>query len=86
MNPEKLKESFEKEIVFHGGIDTQEILPFGTREMIESTVKNTIDKLNKNGGYILAAAHNIQEDVPPENLAIMLEAARNFGKRQINEL
>ena len=80
MQPQKLKDAYGDRIVFHGGIDTQDILPFVTRESIEKTVKETIETLNKNGGYIFAAAHNIQEDVPPENLVYMLEAANKFGK------
>lgn len=80
MQPKKLKDTYGSSIVFHGGIDTQEILPFGTKEKIEETVKETIEILNKDGGYIFASAHNIQEDVPPENLICMLEAARKYGK------
>jgi uroporphyrinogen decarboxylase len=79
MQPEKIKAAYGDRIVFHGGIDTQEILPFGTKETIEEVVKETIEVLNKNGGYIFAAAHNIQEDVPPQNLVYMLEAARRYG-------
>lgn len=81
MEPQKLKENYGQQIVFHGGIDTQSILPFGTRETIEKTVKETIDILNRDGGYIFAAAHNIQEDVPPQNLVYMFEAARKYGKK-----
>jgi len=81
MQPKKLKESFGDKIVFHGGFDTQETLPFGTQEEIESSVKMTIDILNENGGYIFAAAHNIQDDVPPESLICMLEAAKKYGKQ-----
>ena len=80
MQPQKLKDTYGDKVVFHGGIDTQDILPFGTKESIEAAVKETISILNKNGGYIFAAAHNIQEDVPPENLVIMLEAANKYGK------
>jgi uroporphyrinogen decarboxylase len=80
MQPENLKKTYGNKIVFHGGIDTQDVLPFGTKESIEKTVKETIEILNKDGGYIFAAAHNIQEDVPPQNLVYMLEAARKFGK------
>jgi uroporphyrinogen decarboxylase len=76
MEPARLKESYGDRIVFHGGIDTQEILPFGTRESIEKTVRDTIGIMNRNGGYIFAAAHNIQEDVPPQNIVYMFEEAR----------
>lgn len=79
MQPEKLKKTYGSKIVFHGGIDTQDILPFGSKESIEATVKETIDIMNRDGGYIFAAAHNIQEDVPPQNLVYMLEAANKYG-------
>ena len=38
-----------------------------------------VEVLSENGGYIFAAAHNIQEDVPPENVVYMFQAARKFG-------
>ncbi len=81
MEPSNLKNNYGDKIVFHGGLDTQEELPFGNKESIERTVGKTIDILNKAGGYIFAAAHNIQEDVPPQNLVYMFQAARKFGKK-----
>lgn len=80
MQPENLKKTYGPKIVFHGGIDTQDILPFGSKESIEKDVRDTIGIMNKEGGYIFAAAHNIQEDVPPQNLVYMLEAANKYGK------
>jgi len=81
MNPANLKDNYGEGIVFHGGIDTQDLLPFGNKESIEENVKSTIDILNNAGGYLFAAAHCIQEDVPPQNLVYMFEAARKFGKK-----
>lgn len=78
MQPERLKEAFGSRMVFHGGIDTQELLPFAGNDEIEQTVKHTIGVMNQNGGYILAAAHNIQPDVKPEKLVVMLEAANRY--------
>lgn len=78
MSPANLKKTYGANIVFHGGIDTQDILPFGTKENIEASVHNTIEIMNQNGGYIFAAAHNIQEDIPPQNVVYMFEAARAF--------
>lgn len=81
MRPERLKQTYGDKIVFHGGLDTQEVLPFGTKESVEDAVKETVDALLKDGGYIFAAAHNIQEDVPPQNLVYMLEAAKKIKCR-----
>ncbi len=80
MAASKLKEAYGDKIVFHGGIDTQEILPFSEKTVVKETVSEVIETMNKGGGYIFAAAHNIQEDVNPENLTTMLETAREVGK------
>lgn len=82
MSALKLKNEYGDKIVFHGGIDTQEILPFSDESGVKETVTEVIETLNKNGGYIFAAAHNIQEDVNPENLTIMLETARKAGREK----
>ena len=82
MEPEKIKSRYGDQMVFHGGFDTQEVLPFGTPEKVEENVKEIMQVMNKNGGYIFAAAHNIQEDVPPENIVAMFKAARKYGKKQ----
>lgn len=78
MSPKRLKTTYGHKICFHGGLDTQAILPFGTEENIELEVKKLIKTMAKNGGYIFAAAHNIQEDVPPENLINMFKFARKI--------
>lgn len=81
MHPAKLKDTFGDRIVFHGGIGTQEELLHGTKDSIEEYVKTTISIMNKQGGYIFAAAHNIQEDIPPQNIVYMFEAAKKFGRK-----
>lgn len=75
MEANRLKREFGERIVFHGGIDTQELLPFGDEALIRETVSKVIETMNQDGGYIFAAAHNIQEDVNPKSLTIMLETA-----------
>ncbi len=80
MNPERLKREFGDKIVFHGGLDTQDVLPFGTEETVKTAVDKLISTMNNDGGYIFAAAHNIQPDVPPENVIHMFKAARKAGQ------
>lgn len=80
MQPRRLKETYGDKIVFHGDIDTQELLPFASESQIEETVHETIEILNRDGGYIFAAAHNIQPDVNPKSLTVMLEAARKYRR------
>lgn len=79
MEPERLKAAFGDRLVFHGGFDTQGVLPFGTVDQIEAEVQRVMGALKPNGGYIFSAAHIIQDDVPPENVLAMYRAARRFG-------
>jgi uroporphyrinogen decarboxylase len=64
---------------FLGGVDLQHVLPYGTAQEVEDFVKDLIRDLAPGGGYILAACHTLPEDVKPENIAVMLEAARRWG-------
>ena len=75
MNPVHLKKEFGRDIVFWGGgIDTQKTLPFGTPAEVKKEVRRNIEILSDNGGYVFASVHNIQSDVPVENILAMLEA------------
>lgn len=79
MEPERLKADFGHRLCFHGGFDTQGVLPFGQPQEIEAEVKRVMDALKPNGGYIFSAAHNIQSDVSAENVLTMYRAARRLG-------
>ncbi len=74
MDPAALKREFGEQLVFHGGIDVQQILPFATPEKVREEVKRIVAILGQGGGYILAPSHNIQADVPPENVLAMYQA------------
>lgn len=76
MQPERLKKDFGNQFVFHGGLDTQSVLPNGTKESVTQAVNALLDAMQPGGGYIFAAAHNLQADVPPENIITMFRAAR----------
>ena len=78
MSPELLKNKYGDRITFWGGIDEQQTLPFGSRDEIEAEVKKMLEIMGKDGGYILAPSHNIQEDTKPENVIAMFEAAKRF--------
>lgn len=80
MDPKELKDEFGDSLCFHGGIDTQKTLPFGTKEDVISEVKERIQILGKKGGYILAPVHTVEPDVPIENVLAVYEAAREYGK------
>ncbi|MBT3272231.1 MAG: uroporphyrinogen decarboxylase [Spirochaetales bacterium] len=79
MNTTFLKDNFGNKLCFHGGIDIQDVLPNGTHEDVENEVRNRIAIWAPNGGYIFCAAHNIQADVPPENITAMYRSAQRWG-------
>jgi uroporphyrinogen decarboxylase len=75
MDTGKLKSEFGSELSFWGGgIDTQKVLPHGSVSEVKDEVKRRIDDLAPGGGFVFAAVHNIQPDVPPENIRAMWEA------------
>ena len=78
MDPEFLKKTYGKDLVFFGGIDVQELLPFCTPQMIKDEVKRRMDILGKDGGYIVAPAHNIQADTPVKNVMAFFDAVLNY--------
>lgn len=78
MNPARLKADFGSSIVFHGGLDTQAVLPNGTEESVSQAVHDLLDIMQPGGGYIFAAVHNLQCDVPVENIVAMFRAARSW--------
>lgn len=80
MDSKRLKREFGDRISFWGGIDTHKVLPFGTPEDVRGEVKRRIEDLGPGGGYILNSVHNLQPEVPPENIVAMFEAAKEFGK------
>jgi len=83
MDTKRLKQEFGDKLSFWGGIDTQRVLTFGTPEDVEEEVKRRIVDLAPGGGYILSSVHNIQPNVPPENIVAMFEAARKYGEYPI---
>ena len=78
-----LKAKFRDKITFWGGIDTQNILPFGSVKDVEKEVKQRIRDLAPGGGCVLAAVHNIQPDVSPENVLAMADSVHKFGSYPI---
>lgn len=72
----ELKASFGDVLVFHGAMDNQYTLPFGTPDEVRAEVAENIDVLGAGGGYVLAPCHNIQSITPVENVIAMYEAVR----------
>jgi hypothetical protein len=79
MDPRKLKEKYGDKLVFWGGgVDTQGAFAFGTPAQVREQVKSQCDILNNNGGFVFNTVHNIQANVPFENVVAMLEALKEL--------
>jgi len=78
-----LKEQFGRRICFHGGIDVQQVLPNATVEQVKAEVALRIRDLGRDGGYILAPCHNINIDIPVENVLTTFDAAREYGNQLV---
>jgi len=81
MDTKELKKNFGKNLTFYGGgIDTQHVLPKGSVQDVQQEVERRISDLAEGGGYVVAPVHNIQGDVPAENVVAMYQSARQFGR------
>lgn len=77
--PLDLKERFGEKFAFWGAIDQQDLLPNGTDAELEADILEKITVLGKNGGYMVAPAHIIQQDVSPERVLKFIELCRKHG-------
>lgn len=81
MAPAGLKAAYGERLVFWGGgIDSQHVLPRATPAEIRESVRGHLAAFKPGGGYVFNNVHNIQADVPPENVLAMYDAAFEFGK------
>jgi uroporphyrinogen decarboxylase len=80
MDHARLKREFGKQLSFHGGIDIQHTLPFGTPDEVRFQVRRTLNCLAPNGGYIVAPTHYLLPDVPPENILALRETVLESGQ------
>ena len=82
MDPVRLKREFGQDVTFWGGgANTQHVLPRATPEEVRQHVRDLIEILAPGGGYVFCQVHNIQANVPPENIVAMFDAALEFGRR-----
>jgi len=81
MEPASLKSRFGDRIIFHGGIDTQQVLPTESPEGVYRHALDTIETLGECGGYIFAPSQTLLPDIPVENIDAMYRAAREYRAR-----
>jgi uroporphyrinogen-III decarboxylase len=79
MDPKKLKKEYGDKLVFWGGgVDTQGVFAFGTPKQVKEQVKTQCSILNENGGFVFNTVHNVQANVPFENVVAMLEGLKEI--------
>ena len=79
MDPATLKQRFGDKLTFWGGgIDTQRTLPFGTPAEIRQQVRERLATFSPGGGFVFNAVHNIQANVPAENLLALFEGLKKW--------
>ncbi|HON93350.1 MAG TPA: uroporphyrinogen decarboxylase family protein [Sedimentisphaerales bacterium] len=80
MDPAMLKQRFGHDLTFWGGgCDAQHVLPFGTPDEVREQVRRNLEVFKPSGGYVFNGIHNIQADVPPENVVALFDAAYEYG-------
>ncbi len=81
MEPQRLRQDFGPKVVFWGGgCDTQNVLPSASPQAVKDHVRENLKSFGRgDGGYVFCQVHNIQQDVPVDNVVAMLEAAYEFG-------
>ncbi len=80
MDTGELKREFGRDLVFWGGgVDTQRVLGSGTPEDVRAEVLHRVEDLRGDGGFVFATVHNIQPNVPAENILAMRAALREAG-------
>ncbi len=80
MEREGLARDFGDKIAFHGAVDNQQTLPFGTPDDVRNEVRENVEIFGKGRGYIIAPCHNIQPITPTANILALYEAAQEYGK------
>lgn len=80
MDPKHLKKEYGKDVTFWGGgVDTQSVLPSGTPAEVEKQVVEQCEIVVKEGGFVFNTVHNIQANVPVENIVAMINAIHKIN-------
>lgn len=64
---------FGARLTFHGGVDTQRTLPFGTTEDVRAEVRSYLELTREHGGYVLVSSQHFIADIPDDNILAMYD-------------
>jgi uroporphyrinogen decarboxylase len=76
----RIKKRFGNQACLFGGLDIQEVLPFGNLEAVEREVRRVLSVAARGGGYILAGAHNIQPDTAVDKIEAIFRVVKQHGR------
>lgn len=80
MDLRDVKEKYGKQICLLGNVDCRYVLPYGSEEDVRRDVRRCIDAAAKDGGFILTSSNSIHANVKVENVYVMVDEARKYGK------
>ncbi len=83
MDPAKVKKDFGARLTLWGTVDIQEVLPRGTPQQVADEVRLRLRTAGPGGGLLIAPAHNIQSEVPVENILAFYQTAQQDGRYPI---
>jgi len=75
MDVYELVPKYRGRLAFHGGLSTQQTLPFGSAQDVRDQTQRLLE-LGRDGGYIFAPAHDVEGDVPLENMLAAIETVQ----------
>ena len=78
MDRANLKQQYGKDLIFHGGVENQRILPMGTVGEVIDETRKCLETLGKDGGYICCSCHNAQAGTPVENILAMIDTVKTY--------
>ena len=73
MDRDALQRDFGSQVLFHGGVDNQRVLPFGSVDDVKNETRICLETLGRAGGYVCCSCHNVQAGTPVENILAMIE-------------
>jgi uroporphyrinogen decarboxylase len=79
MEREGLARDFGASVVFHGGMDNQLTLPFGSPQDVRREVAENLRIFRQAKGYVVAPCHNLQPNTPTENILALYDAVHECG-------
>jgi uroporphyrinogen decarboxylase len=79
MDPVELAGKYGGRLCFHGSIDTQHTLPFGTPDDVRRQVRERVETFKPYGGFTISPSQHLLPEIPTENIVAMYEAAWEYA-------